>query len=163
MKFLRHEAKLADDWIRFEAEFKGSYAHQLTEAIRNCKTDEDLKNTIINSILNRYSLYYTKSNKPHLTTRMMTELLDKNDFQFISPSPRLNKLEQSLDYLMESSGLFPVLWKVDQVWGNDTSIELIKFLIDSYKDKFKPNQDHIFWVSKYTEIYRQEGKPWVKD
>src|SRR5699024_10786121 len=163
MKFLRHEAKLVDDWIRFEAEFRGTYAHQLTEAIRNCKTDEDLKNIMINSMLSRYSLYYTKSNKPYLTTKMMMELLDRDNFQFTSPSPRLNKLQQSLDYLTESSGLFPVLWKVDQIWGNDTSNELIQFLINSYKEKFEPNDDHIMWASKYGEFYRSEGKPWIKN
>ncbi|HEM2203619.1 TPA: hypothetical protein U0251_002908, partial [Listeria monocytogenes] len=51
MTHLRHEAEKLDDWVRYEAEYKGRYAHQLTDAIENCKSDEELKNIIVSSIL----------------------------------------------------------------------------------------------------------------
>src|SRR5699024_7716802 len=54
MKHMRHIAKEVDDWTRVEAEFSGDYAHQLTDAIKECNSDEQLKNIIISSILDRY-------------------------------------------------------------------------------------------------------------
>jgi len=92
MTHLRHEAEKLDDWVRYEAEYKGRYAHQLTDAIENCKTDEELKNIIVSSILDRYGFYYTKENKkgkinrPTKETKKMLELLNNNDFKFDSPS-----------------------------------------------------------------------------
>lgn len=161
MKFLRHIAKEVDDWTRVEAEFTGAYAHQLTDAIKSCETDEQLKNLILSSILDRYMFFYTKSNRPHKLTRLMLELIDKKEFTFVSPSPRINILEQSIDHLIENSGLFPTLWKVEQIWGADASEELLDFLYEQYQANFKPNDDHNIWINKYKEVYQQDGKPWT--
>lgn len=82
MKHMRHIAKEVDDWTRVEAEFSGDYAHQLTDAIKKCITDEQLKNVIISALLDRYMLFYVNSNRPHKITRLMLELLDEKDFHF---------------------------------------------------------------------------------
>ncbi|MFL0506577.1 hypothetical protein ACH0B5_12580 [Ureibacillus sp. 179-F W5.1 NHS] len=58
MKFMRHIAKEVDDWTRVEAEFSGDYAHQLTDGIKECSTDEQLKNVIISSLIDRYMFFY---------------------------------------------------------------------------------------------------------
>jgi len=160
MKHMRHIAKEVDDWTRVEAQFSGKYAHQLTEAIKNCQTDEQLKNIIISSILDRYMFFYVSSNRPHKLTRLMLELLDKKDFHFESPSPRNNSLEQSIDHLIKGSGLFPVLWKISQIWGDETAQSFINYLHDKYRADFIPNDDHISWVNKFKNIYLVEGKPW---
>lgn len=161
MKFLRHIAKEVDDWTRVEAEFTGAYAHQLTDAIKSCETDEQLKNLILSSILDRYMFFYTKSNRPHKLTKLMLELLDEKDFTFVSPSPRSNVLEQSIDHLIANSGLFPTLWKVGQIWGADASEELLDFLYEQYQANFNPNDDHTAWINKYKDIYQLDGKPWI--
>lgn len=163
MKFLRHIAKEVDDWTRVEAEFSGKYAHQLTEAIKKCATDEDLKNVIVSSLIDRYMLFYVNSNRPHKITRLMLELLDDKEFQFESPSPRNNLLEKSIDHLISGSGLLPTLWKVQQIWGKDSSRELLEYLYEQYTDEFVPNDDHIYWVKKYKVPYLLDGRPWQRE
>ncbi|MBF2468050.1 replication initiation factor domain-containing protein [Listeria welshimeri] len=143
MKYMRHIAKEVDDWTRVEAEFSGEYAHQLTDAIRKCNTDEQLKNVIVSSLIDRYMFFYVNSNRPHKLTRLMLELLDKKDFHFESPSPRNNLLEQSIDHLIKGSGLLPTLWKVQQIWGDNTAQDLMDYLYKQYYDQFEANDDHI--------------------
>ena len=83
MSHMRHEDEKLEDWVRFEAEYKGEYAHQLTEAIRKCNTDTELKDGSVCSILDRYGIYYTKEsksgkvNRPTPETKKMLNLLDK--------------------------------------------------------------------------------------
>ncbi|TCI52063.1 hypothetical protein EVJ30_10585 [Exiguobacterium sp. SH5S13] len=163
MKYLRHIAKEVDDWTRVEAEFSGDYAHQLTEAIKECNTDEQLKNIILSSLVDRYMLFYVNSNRPHKITRLMLELLDNKNFKFESPSPRNNLLEQTIDHLIKGSGLLPTLWKVQQIWGDDTAQDLMKYFYEQYYEVFEPNDDHISWVSKYKKLYLSEGKPWEEN
>lgn len=160
MKYLRHIAKEVDDWTRVEAEFSGEYAHQLTDAIKECDTDEQLKNVIVSSLIDRYMLFYVNSNRPHKITRLMLELLDDKEFHFESPSPRNNLLEQSIDHLIKGSGLLPTLWKAQQIWGDNTSRELMDYLYERYEDEFVPNDDHVSWINKYKSLYLIEGKPW---
>ncbi|RSL29220.1 hypothetical protein D7Z54_32440 [Salibacterium salarium] len=163
MKHMRHTAKEVGDWIRVEAEFSGEYAHQLTYAIKTSDTDEQLKNVIISSIIDRYMFFYVNSNRPHKITKLMLELLDKKDFQFGAPSPRNNLLEQSIDHLIKGSGLLPTLWKVQQIWGNSTAQELMDYLYNQYYKDFEPNDDHISWINKYKSFYLNQGKPWEED
>lgn len=159
MKYLRHLAKEVDDWTRVEAECTGDYAHQLTEAIKQCNTDEELKNVIISSILDRYMFFYVSSNRPHKLTKLMLDLLDQKNFYFESPSPRNNLLDQSIDHLIKGSGLLPTLWKVNQIWGVVASRELLEHFYSEY-ESFTPNDDHVSWVNKYKNLYLAEGKPW---
>nr|WP_289038872.1 hypothetical protein [uncultured Allobacillus sp.] len=162
MKHMRHIAKEVDDWTRFEAEFSGDYAHQLTDAINECSTDEQLKNLIVSSLLDRYMFFYVQSNRPHKITRLMLELLDEKNFHFESPSPRNNLLEQSIDHLIKGSGLLPTLWKVQQIWGDKTAQELLDYFHKQYYEEFEPNDDHISWLNKYKVLYQMEGKPWER-
>lgn len=159
-KHNRHEAKQLENWIRFEASFRGEYAHQLTEAIKECKSETDLKDVLVSAFLEKYSFYYTKSQRPTPETKAMIDLLNKKDFKFESPTARNNLLAQSIDYLINSSGLFPILWKVNQIWGKGTDHELLELLYQEYHDNFEPNDDHIAWVNKYKLLYQNEGKPW---
>ncbi|WP_303754127.1 hypothetical protein [Enterococcus sp. S86.2] len=163
MKHKRHIAKSVDNWTRIEAEYSGIYAHRLTEEIQKCKSDEDLKNLLLNSILDKYMFFYTKSNKPHLITKLMLEALNDKNFQFNTPSSRNNLLEQSIDHLVKGSGLLPTLYKIDQIWGSHASEDLLIYLYKQYYENFIPNQDHISWVNKYKPYYLLEGKPWKKN
>ncbi|WP_034299972.1 hypothetical protein [Alkalibacterium sp. AK22] len=163
MKHMRHIAKKVDDWTRIEAEFSGEYAHQLTDAIRYCDTDEQLKNILVSSLVDRYMFFYTNSNRPHKITKLMLELLDDKDFRFKSPSPRNNLLNQSIDHLIKGSGLLPTLWKVQKIWGGETAKELSDYLFTKYYSEFKPTDDHLSWVNKYKPLYLIEGKPWKEN
>lgn len=160
MKHNRHIAKQVNDWTRFEVQYSGRYAHKLTEEITNCNDENELKNLLLNAILDKYMLFHTKSNRPHKITKLMLALLDTQDFYFSSPSPRDNSLQQSIDHLTTSSGLFSTLYKADAVWGDGTSEELIKYLYEKYYNEFVPNKDHLNWVNNKKYYYQLKGKPW---
>lgn len=166
--FMRHVAKELDDWIRFEAEFKGDYAHQLTDAISNCETDLEVKDVIVGAILDRYGIYYTKIpksgkvNRPIPETKKMIALLDDKNFSFSTKSSRNSLLSQSIDYIKDYSGLFPLLYKVKEIFGDNVDLELLEYLFQEYYENFIPNDDHIYFVNKYKELYKKEGKPWLK-
>ncbi|MDT2745982.1 MULTISPECIES: hypothetical protein [Enterococcaceae] len=160
MKYNQHIAKEVNNWIRLEAEYTGQYAHDLTEKIKECTTDVELKNLLLGSILDKYMFFHMKSNKPHKITRLMLELLDEQNFHFSTPSPRNNLLQQSIDHLIKGSGLFPTMFKMDMIWGRGTSEEFLSCLYDKYNEEFVPNDDHVGWVKKYKQLYLIEGKPW---
>lgn len=166
MTHLRHEAEKLDDWVRFEAEFKGRYAHQLTEQIQMCETDEQLKNIIVGSLISRYGIYYKKEskknkmNRPNKETQKMIDLMSNSSFSFESSTSRNNMLSQTLHHLQKNSGLFPLLWKADEIWGAGTYIEVLTWLGDQYYSNFEPNDDHMHWLKKHGALYRLEGKPW---
>lgn len=167
MSYLRHEAEQLDNWVRFEAEYKGHYAHQLTEAIKECHTDDDLKNIIVGSILDRYGMYYTKeskndnTNRPTKETKKMLDLLENNSFMFKTPNTRNSELFQTVDYLIKSSGLFPTLWKARQIWSDGADKKLMDYLLQVYYESFIPNDDHIAFVKKYKALYQREGFSWT--
>lgn len=160
MKHNRHIAKEVDDWTRFEVQYSGRYAHILTQEIANCNDENELKDLLLNAILDKYMLFHTKSNRPHKITKLMLELLNEQDFRFSTPSPRDNSLAQSLDHLTKNSGLFSTLFKVDAIWGNGTSEELMEYLYEKYYSEFEPNKDHQHWVSNKKAYYQLKGKPW---
>lgn len=166
MSHMRHEAEKLKDWVRFEAEYKGEYAHQLTEAIRGCNSDTDLKDIIVSSILDRYGIYYTKEskngkvNRPTPETKKMLNLLDNDNFAFTTKSTRNSLLSQSIHYIKTNSGLYPLLYKAKQIFGKDADKELLDWLYKEYYQGFSPNDDHIAFVKKYKKLYQKEGKPW---
>ncbi len=148
------------DWVRVEAEIKGHLAHQFTEAVINCQSDNDMKDLILSSILDHYAFIYTKSRKPHKVTRLMLDLLDEKSFRFYSPSPNDNSLIRSINHIIIGSGLFPTIYKIGAIWDIEGINEFIDYLIGEY-GKFIPNSDHIYWVKKHYQQCKLEGKPWT--
>ncbi|MGT2625309.1 replication initiation factor domain-containing protein [Streptococcus thoraltensis] len=163
MKHNRSKAKAVDDWTRFEVEYKGHYAHELTKAIRQCKTDNELKNLILSSILDKYMFFHVNSNRPHRITRLMINLLDDKKFEFPPQNPKDDTVKRSIDYMKKGSGLYPLLYKVNQVWGDGSDSELIQYLFFDYKKEFLPNKDHEAWVTKYKNYLQRFPVPWEDD
>lgn len=161
MGFRYQEAIQSNNWIRFEAVFRGEYAHSISEELLLIKNNNELKNLFVSTLTDRYQFYYSKSGKLTRYSKKMIDLLYQKTFTFKTPSPRNNLLNQSVEYLVNGSGLFPTLWKVNEIWGNGTDWELIIWIFKQYYDSFEPNDDHIGWVKKYRPLYIKEGKPWV--
>lgn len=79
-------------------------------------------------------------------------------FQFISPSPLTNLLEQSQNHILYGSGLFPYLYKVHNIWGDKGLSKCLSFLYNEFED-YEPNDDVILWLKKYSIIYEKQGYP----
>lgn len=157
--FRYKEALDTKSWVRFEAVFKGDYAHQLTNII--LETDgEDLNGFIAGKVTEKYRFYDLESEK---YTDFTTALLEKSERDFPHlrlESPRDNDFISSLMHLVRGSGLFPALYKCDEIWGDETSMTLLQCLHDIYKDGYAPNDDVLLWLKKHKDTL---GKQSLKD
>jgi|SRR3712207_3453392 len=163
VKYNRHIAKKCDNWVRVEAQIKGKYAHQLTNIIKECCDDVQFKNLILSSILDRYMFFYTETQEVHKITMLMLELLDEKNFSFKSVDSKNNVLERTIEYLKESSGLYPTLYKICDIWGEEEIYDFFNYIINDFKKNFNPNSDHITWLNKYKSLYIKEKPPWKDD
>lgn len=152
------EALNFNNWIRFEAVFKSHYAHTLSEALLTIQNDNDLKNLLVSALTDRYQFYYKKSDKLTTFSRKMIGLLSQKNFNFISPSPRNNLLEQSQKHILNGSGLFPYLYKISSIWGEDGFNKSVSFLYDEFMN-YEPNNDVVLWLDKYSALYKIQGYP----
>lgn len=155
------EANKYDNWVRFEAVYKGSYAHKISKKLETIKTDLELKNLLVSALTDRYLFYYTKSNKLTTFSESMIKLLDKKSFVFSSPSPRCNTLEQTQQHILNGSGLFPYLYKIRQLWGEDGLRDCVEFLHREF-NTYDPNKDVTSWLKTYSPTYKHQGYPFSK-
>lgn len=150
------EALDVNSWVRFEAVFKGDYAHQLTDIIMG--TDEEkLKELIVEKVAEKYRFYDLESKK---YTDFTTALVEKSKEVFPRlrlESPRDNNFFNSLIHLVRSSGLFPTLYKCDEIWGDESSITLLKCLHDIYTDGYEPNEDAQLWLKKHKDTLKKQS------
>lgn len=154
------EAIVLDDWTRFEASFKGHYAHRISEELLTISSNTELKDLLISSFTDRYQFYYTKSGKKTTFTNKMISLLNQRNFHFHTPSPRNNTLNQSINHLINGSGLFPTLFKIERIWDKQGVDEFINFLYEEYYN-YEPNNDLVYWIKKYENLYIKQGKPFT--
>lgn len=152
------EAIHYNDWVRFEAVYKGAYAHDLSDKLKGISNDTELKDLLVSALTDRYQFYYAKSEKLTTYTRKMLDLLNQRNFMFSSPSPRMNLLEQSQKHILNGSGLFPYLFKVWRIWGDEGLKKCLAFLYTEFEN-YEPNDDVLAWLKKYSVLYTKQGCP----
>lgn len=154
--FRYKEALNTKSWVRFEAVFKGKYAHQLTDIIM--ETGEEKLNTLIaNKVTEKYRFYDLKNKK---YTDFTTALLEKSKEVFPRlhlESTRDNDFMSSLMHLVYGSGLFPALYKCDEIWGDESSMSLLQSLHDIYKEDYVPNDDVRLWLKKHKDTLEKQS------
>lgn len=156
---IRYEEALQyDNWVRFEAVYKGTYAHDLSDELEGIKSDTELKDLLVSALTDRYQFYYAKSDRLTTYSKKMLNLLNQKSFMFSSPSPRTNLLEQSQKHILNGSGLFPYLYKVKRLWGDEGLKKCLTFLYDEFEN-YEPNDDVILWLKKYSVLYTNQGYP----
>lgn len=158
MGILYDEAILYDSWIRFEAVFKGRYAHDISVQLEETNNNIALKDLLVSALTDRYQFYYTKSDKLTDYTKKMLTLLNQKTFFFNTPSPRMNLLERSQSHILNGSGLFPYLFKVRHIWGDEGLKKCLLFLYDEFNN-YEPNDDVMLWLKKYSVLYTKQGYP----
>lgn len=139
--FRLQEAIHCTSWTRFEVSFKNKYAHQITDALLNeVNTPLELQQFIAQKITEKYIFYDVDAND---ATEFSTELLSvisNNNFSYLrSEKPQDNALKQSINHLIKGSGLFPTLFKIRCVWGEDAEHELIEHLYNLYETTYVPD------------------------
>ena len=79
--FRNAEALACSSWIRFEAVFKGKYAHAIAEEFLKYNMDtNDLKKYIAQMIGQKYRFYDTTKNEYEIYTRDLLEVSEGNNF-----------------------------------------------------------------------------------
>ncbi len=144
------EALNTNSWVRFEAVFKGTYAHQLTDIIMGIK-EEKLKDLIADKITEKYRFYDLECKKYTDFTAALIKQSKESFLRLRLESPRDNDFTNSLIHLIKGSGLFPALYKCDAIWGEETSMNLLECLYDIYKDGYEPNDDVQLWLKKHKD------------
>lgn len=157
--YLKNFYEKFESVIRFEQKLKGKLAHQASERILTIKTDADLKNFIISSITNKYRFWDVSSQKYRLETKVMLDAIDEKNFEFEPMESRANSLEATRLYLMNNSGLFTYLHKLNDIYGDNVAFEGMDDLFNQFKQS-SPNESVNKWLSKYKLIYEEQPKPW---
>lgn len=151
------EAESLDDWIRLEVVFRNKYAHRLHKDILAVNNQNELKDLIIKAILSKYEFWYVKSEKMMKITRDMKKMVnDTAPYIFENPKTKTVELEKMIKYQMKGSGLFSLLYKLDDVFGVGTSEEFMKWLHEYYMDHYYPSSDDLAWANKFKIIYQME-------
>lgn len=154
--FRYKEALNTKSWVRFEAVFKGEYAHQLTDIIMETG-EERLDDLIADKVTEKYRFYDLESRE---YTNFTTALIGKSKEVFPRlrlESPRDNDFTNSLIHLVHGSGLFPALYKCDEIWGDESSMTLLQCLHDMYKDDYAPNDDVRLWLKKHKNTLEKQS------
>ena len=156
-------AKNCDNWIRFEVEFSENYAHDLTDALKSVDNDS-FHSIILNAFLAKYRFCYSDKDEYLPVTSV---LLDKNvasSFSFQSRIESDPTIERKISYMLRGSGLIPLLYVVNEVWG-ESGVKYIYSLIDYAWKRFIPSRKERAWLknhkddlSKKTLFYKERTK-----
>ncbi|HEM4031104.1 TPA: replication initiation factor domain-containing protein [Streptococcus suis] len=140
-------AQNVESWIRFEVTYKKEYARQLTKLILELPSRDSLQQFIANKIVEKYCLVDIESNR---ITEYSQSLLDFSSYSLPLTllSPRNNELIQTVHYMLKGSGFFPLLRKVEEIWGVNAVTILIKRLLFEYEFNYVPNPDLNIWLKK---------------
>lgn len=157
------EAISCDSWIRHEVVFRQSYAQQITrELLENIHTEYELQSFIAQKITEKYRFYEKGFSEPTEYTKALLEIIGDQQFSRLrNPSPRDNDLKSSINYLRNGSGLYPILYKISYIWGDDAGKKLLKLLYIEYEGKYKKEaskkEDIFLWLKKHQASLKNEN------
>lgn len=162
--FRLDEAKSYDTWVRFEVVFKNTFAHQLTDILReNINNDEDLQSLIAGKILEKFTFYEINTNEVFYLSKDLNKVKSNEFIALKSPSTKDNDLNKSINYLTTLSGLNTTVYKIEQIWGEDTIPDFFDYLLDNYKKTYYPNDNVLSWLRKHeNEMKDYDFKQYLK-
>lgn len=148
----------SESWVRFEMVIKGKYSHDFTKAILEIEDTVSFKTLILSAITDRYQFRNSETSELTSFSNEMISVMSAKSFEFNTPSPRNNTLLKSITHITTNSGLFPTLYKIEDIWGKDGLKDFYVFLAKSY-ESYLPNDDVSIWLKKNKEDYLTQGKP----
>lgn len=149
------EARKCENWVRFEASLRHLYAQQFGEALLSCLSNDDFRACICKLYSDRYLFRMSDGSYAPWTVDLGNYADDSTGLLLSSPSCRRVDLASSAAYIANGSGLFPLMFKVDKIWGSGSSQELLEWLKRWY-DRYTPNDDAALWSKRYSTVYREE-------
>lgn len=149
-----HIAKDLDSWIRFEVVFKKDYARQISEIMKKINSKEKLNELIANKILEKFCFIDSST---HELTNFSHDLLKlENNFpSLISRNSRNNALSASIMYHLKNSGLLPLFFKLQFIWGKEALTHFLVTLVNYFEAYYSPNRDIVTWLNKYGVLLKE--------
>lgn len=149
-----HIAKDLDNWIRFEVVFKKDYARQISEIMKKINSKDELHDLIANKILEKFS--FIDSSTYELTNFSHDLLKLENNFpSLISRNSRNNALSVSIMYHLKNSGLLPLFFKLQYIWGKEALTHFLVTLVNYFEAYYRPNRDIVTWLNKYGFLLKE--------
>ena len=148
--FRMNEALETNDWLRMEAVFKGKRAHQITTNLLNeVNNADELQQFIAQMITDKYLFFDVERDDVTDFTDELFAITQGSDFSHLrTESPRDNALKQSIRYLVTNAGLFPVIYKIAVLYGDEGVQEFWQYLQEQYQ-YYTPNRDTEIWLNKH--------------
>jgi hypothetical protein len=150
-------AQACTDWVRFEASLRHGYATQFGEAMLEVADDGGLGNLIVSVFLQRYRFYCTTAGKWGLAswTQSLADAVGERSIRLFSATSRNNELAASVRYILNGSGLMPLLYKAATIWGDDAPQVMTDWFLQRL-DGYEPNPDCRGWLKKNCIDYAKE-------
>ncbi|WP_024419551.1 replication initiation factor domain-containing protein [Streptococcus suis] len=143
-----HLTKYCNSWIRMEASYKGTYSNQILALLLDIDSPQDLSKLIVNKMIDKYCFHDTKTGQSLAFTSDLLQGFG-NFPELESLNSRNNDLLSTISYLMKGSGFFPLLKKVEEIWGTQARNHFIIRLIQEYDTNYTPNSDVRLWLNKF--------------
>ena len=154
---------LCDSWIRMEASYKGIYSNQILALLLTISNANKLSQLIVNKMIDKYGFYNSEDGSPIPFTKDL--FVGSGHFpELESLSSRNNYLLATVSYIMKGSGFFPLLKKIEEIWGVEARNHFIIRLIQEYEWNYIPNQDVELWLNKFgSELSQLNYKEYFED
>lgn len=162
--FRLQEALQCENWTRFEASFRGSYAHQITEQLKsvNANNDIELSQFIASKICDKYRFTDVSTGEYTDFTKDLLALVCNSDYPALrTENPSNNNLCHSISHILSGSGLLSLIYKCGVIWGNQAEIQFLGIIYEIYKKYYKrefdKNPQIKNWLSKnYSTLSQQK-------
>lgn len=151
--YRKQEALACKSWIRFEAVFRGQYAHIISETLLNDEwTREEFERYIAQIITQKYRFVEMDAELYTDFTEKLINVANGSDKpDLYCASPRDNSLRQNIAHIKHGSGLYSTIYKIGQLYGKEAETEFMNYIFHCYKTEK--------WMSK--QMYR-ELKLWLQ-
>ncbi len=153
-----NEAVNCNDWVRMENSIRGDYAHDITKRMLEMGNRDDLVSLISACLLNKYSLIDSNGADHKMTTLLRLAAEDPSDYYYSGSKYQDFSLDESLDYLVEKSGLLPFLYKA-KTFDPDAITLFTQYLAERL-ERYSPTWSVTHWMTVHGQYYRVHG---IKD
>lgn len=156
--YRKEEAVACRDWIRFEAVYKGIYAHLISETLLHIEMDElEFKYYIAQIVAQKYRFFDVENTVYTEYTADLLKIAERKEYpKLYCESVRDNALNQNIEHLRKGSGLFPTLYKVEMLYGEKGLEKFWKYLFKYYKKNLWIGNDTLkeleLWLKKHEDL-----------
>ena len=161
--FRLEEALNCDSWVRFEASYRGKYAHQITEQILNDVTNEiELSQFIASKICDKYRFVNSSTGQYTEFTNDLLYVMENSNYPALRcENPKNNSLNKAISHIIKGSGLYPLLFKIGKIWGEQSEVEFLDIIYKIYKTEYEKEMERnptiISWLRKnYSSLVNQK-------